>query len=185
MKVIQGAWLGLEAARNEREIGRAVGLAKQFPDTIVALVIGNETLLRGEISPASLAQVIRQVKAQVTIPVTYADVWEFWLRYREVSDAVDFVTIHVLPYWEDLPIAASRAGAHLQAIRRKVSAAFPTKEVLIGEVGWPSRGRMREGALPSPINQARVLMDVLSLADREGFRVAPDRSVRPALETAP
>ena len=41
---------------------------------------------------------------------------------------------------------------------------FAGKEVIIGEVGWPSAGRMREGALPSPANQARVIQDVLALA---------------------
>ena len=51
------------------------------------------------------------------MPVTYADVWEFWLRYREVAAAVDFITIHILPYWEDIPIPARRAAAHVDAIR--------------------------------------------------------------------
>jgi glucan 1,3-beta-glucosidase len=49
--------------------------------------------------------------------------------------------------------------------------AFPGKEVIIGEVGWPSAGRMREGARPSPANQARVIQDVLALGKRENFRV--------------
>ncbi len=49
--------------------------------------------------------------------------------------------------------------------------AFPGKEVLIGEVGWPSAGRMRDGALPSPVNQARVILDVLALSKREHFNV--------------
>ena len=57
----------------------------------------------------------------------------------------------------------------MEAIRRKVAAAFPGKDILIGEVGWPSAGRMREGALPSPANQARVIQDVLALAKRENF----------------
>src|SRR5262249_31956795 len=48
---------------------------------------------------------------------------------------------------------------------------FPGKEVLIGEVGWPSAGRMREGALPSPSNQARVIQDTLAVASRENFHV--------------
>ena len=84
------------------------------------------------------------------MPVTYADVWEFWLRYPDVQSAVDFVTIHVLPYWEDFPIPASRAAAHLVAIRNKVAAVFPGKEIVIGEFGWPSAGRMREDARPRP-----------------------------------
>ena len=61
-------------------------------------------LLRGEMTASDLAANIRLVKSQVTVPVTYADVWEYWLRNREVYDAVDFVTIHILPYWEDFPI---------------------------------------------------------------------------------
>ena len=73
-----------------------------------AVIVGNEVLLRGEVSPQTLGEYIRGVKAQVTVPVTYADVWEFWLRYRELARAVDFVTIHILPYWEDHPIAGAR-----------------------------------------------------------------------------
>ena len=60
-------------------------------------MVGNEVLLRGEMTQSDLAATIRSVKAQVPVPVTYADVWEFWLRYREIYDAVDFVTIHILP----------------------------------------------------------------------------------------
>jgi glucan 1,3-beta-glucosidase len=52
-----------------------------------------------------------------------------------------------------------------------VAQAFPGKEVIIGEVGWPSAGRMREGALPSPSNQARVIQDVLAFAKRANVRV--------------
>ena len=49
----------------------------------------------------------------MNVPVTYADVWEFWLRYREVGDDVDFVTVHFLPYWEDVPARAEDAAAHV------------------------------------------------------------------------
>jgi glucan 1,3-beta-glucosidase len=111
------------------------------------------------------------VKQQVKVPVTYADVWEFWVRNPALADVADFVTIHILPYWEDFPIAAENAAAHVDAIRRRVAAAFPGKEVLIGEVGWPSAGRMREGALPSPSNQARVIEGVLAQSKRDNFRV--------------
>jgi glucan 1,3-beta-glucosidase len=105
------------------------------------------------------------------MPVTYADVWEFWLRYREVASAVDFITIHILPYWEDFPIPAREAAAHVAAIRGQVAAAFPGRDILIGEFGWPSAGRMREGALPSRANQARVVEEVLAQARRENYRV--------------
>jgi exo-beta-1,3-glucanase (GH17 family) len=171
LKVIQGIWLGSNRLKNQAQISTAVGLAKEFPGVITALVVGNEVLLRGEMTTADLAATIRSVKAQVAVPVTYADVWEYWLRNREVYDAVDFVTIHILPYWEDFPIRAKFAAAHVDSIRRRMAVAFPGKEILIGETGWPSEGRMRDAALPSRTNQARIVSDILDLAKRENFRV--------------
>ncbi|MEX1083602.1 MAG: beta-1,6-glucan synthase, partial [Xanthobacteraceae bacterium] len=171
LKVLQGLWLSNNAEKNQGQIQAAVELAKQYPDVIEAIVVGNEVLLRGDMAATDLARTIEAVKAQVRVPVTYADVWEFWLRHREIVGAVDFVTIHILPYWEDLPISAQHAAAHVTDMRSKVAAAFPGKEILIGETGWPSAGRMREGAWPSPVNQARVIHDVLAAARRENFRV--------------
>jgi exo-beta-1,3-glucanase (GH17 family) len=171
LKVMQGIWLGSNRLKNQLQIATAVRLAKEYPGVITALVVGNEVLLRGEMTTNDLAANIRAVKAQVTIPVTYADVWEFWLKNREIYDAVDFVTIHILPYWEDMPVKAKFAAGHVDSIRKRMAVAFPNKEILIGETGWPSAGRMREGALPSRTNQARVVSEILDLAKREEFRV--------------
>jgi glucan 1,3-beta-glucosidase len=171
IKVIQGIWLGSNKLKNQQQIAIAVALVKRHPGVITSVVVGNEVLLRGEMTTADLAATIRSVKAQVTVPITYADVWEYWLRNREIYELVDFVTIHILPYWEDLPIRAKYAAAHVDMIRQQVAIAFPNKEILIGETGWPSEGRMREGALPSRANQARVVSEILTLAKRENFRV--------------
>jgi exo-beta-1,3-glucanase (GH17 family) len=171
LKVIQGIWLGSNRLKNLAQISTAVQLAKNYPGTITVLVVGNEVLLRGEMTVADLVANIRSVKAQVAVPVTYADVWEFWLKNREIYDAVDFVTIHILPYWEDFPIRAKFAASHVDSIRKRIAVAFPGKEILIGETGWPSQGRMREGALPSRTSQARVVSEILDTAKREGFRV--------------
>src|SRR5689334_12097820 len=169
LKVMQGLWLSSNPDKNRYQIETAVALANKYPGTVRSVVVGNEVLLRGDMSATDLANTIRAVKARVPVPVTYADVWEFWLRNRDVAEAVDFVTIHILPYWEDFPIAAENATAHVDSIRRQVVNAFPGREVLLGEVGWPSAGRMREGALPSPVNQAQVIQGVLALAQRENF----------------
>ena len=171
LKVLLGLWVSSHADRTKYQIDTGIALAKRFPGVIRGVIVGNEALLRGEIAPEALANLIRTVKSQVTMPVSYADVWEFWLRHRELAGAVDFVTVHILPYWEDHPIAASEAANHVDSIRKQVVAAFAGKEVVIGEVGWPSAGRMRSGALPSPANQARVLHDILARGKRENFRV--------------
>jgi exo-beta-1,3-glucanase (GH17 family) len=171
LKLLQGIWLGVDAKKNRAEIETAVKIANDYPDVVHALVVGNEVLLRGDMAAEDLAATIRDVKARVKVPVTYADVWEYWLKNPQVASATDFVTIHILPYWEDFPIPASHAAAHVDDIRRRVVAALAGKEVIIGEVGWPSQGRMREGALPSQANQARLIQDVLALAKHEHYRV--------------
>jgi glucan 1,3-beta-glucosidase len=188
MKVLLGLWLSSQPDKNRHQVETAIQLAKTFPETIRAVIVGNEVLLRGDLSEADLTAFIREVKSQVSMPVTYADVWEFWLRYSELKNAVDFVTIHILPYWEDFPLPASVAAAHVDSIRKRVAAAIPDKEIFIGEIGWPSAGRMREGALPSLSNQARVIGETLTLAQRENFRVnvieAFNQSWKRALEGA-
>ncbi|TCT02883.1 beta-1,6-glucan synthase [Aquabacter spiritensis] len=172
IKVLQGVWLGSNPEKNRAEIDAAVAVAQKYPDVISAMVVGNEVMLRGELSAAAIAAALRDVKARVGgIPVTYADVWEFWERAPALAGEVDFVTVHILPYWEDFPVPAEAAAAHIDRIRQHVAAQFPGKEILIGETGWPSAGRMREGALPAPSTQARVLSDVLRLAAEKGYRV--------------
>jgi exo-beta-1,3-glucanase (GH17 family) len=171
LKVLLGVWIGNEKRKNAMLADTAISLAEAYPDTVKAIIVGNEVLLRGDMTASDLRETIRSVKARTKIPVTYADVWEYWLRYREVAADVDFVTIHVLPYWEDIPIRAEDAAAHVVAIQKRVAAAFPGKEILIGETGWPSNGRMREGALPSRANQARIVAEILDQAQREKFRV--------------
>jgi exo-beta-1,3-glucanase (GH17 family) len=171
LKVLLGVWIGNEPRKNAFLADTAIALANAYPGTVQAIIVGNEVMLRGEMTPAALRETIRSVKARVKIPVTYADVWEYWLRYPEIAADVDFVTIHVLPYWENMPVRAEDAAAHVAAIQKQVALAFPGKEILIGETGWPSNGRMREGALPSRTNQARIVSEILDLAQRENFRV--------------
>jgi glucan 1,3-beta-glucosidase len=74
LKVIQGIWLGSDRLKNAVQVSTVIGLTKQYPDVISAVVVGNEVLLRGEMTTADLAATIRSVKSQVTVPVTYADV---------------------------------------------------------------------------------------------------------------
>lgn len=171
LKVLQGIWLNRNRAENRREIESALRLARQHPGVIEAFIVGNEVLLRGELPASAIKAYLEEVKRRSGLPVTYADVWEFWLRSPELAPATDFVTIHILPYWEDHPVPAKEAVAHVREIRERLQQAFPGKDILIGEVGWPSQGRMRAGALPSPANQALVLSGVVAAAKDGGWKV--------------
>ena len=169
IKVMQSAWLGRDPNVNEREIRSLIALANGYPDVIDRVVVGNEVLLRRDLAREQLATYIQRVKAAVKQPVTYADVWEFWLKNPELASAVDFITIHILPYWEDEPVSIDHAIDHVMAVYRIVEAAFPGKRIMIGEVGWPSAGRMRDGARPSLVNEARFVRAFVTLAHRSGL----------------
>lgn len=172
MKVLLGIWLGRDPAANAREIELGIRTAREHPESIRAVIVGNEVLLRRELAPDTLRAIISSVKRQVPTPVTYADVWEFWEQNESLASAVDFITVHILPYWEDDPVAASEAARHVIAIRQRIGdQLFEGKDILIGETGWPSQGRMREAAYPSPSNQARVIQEILASATENGFDV--------------
>lgn len=171
LKVLLGMWVSNRRDRTEWQINTGAALAKKYPNTVQSVIVGNEVLLRGEVTAAELSAYIRAVKAQVTQPVTYADVWEFWTRNADLAQDVDYITIHILPYWEDHPISASRAADHVISIYSQVAKFFAGRELLIGEVGWPSAGRMREGAAASPAAQARVMHDLLAQTKARGIRM--------------
>jgi exo-beta-1,3-glucanase (GH17 family) len=169
LKVILGAWVGANLEDNKAEIDNAIKIANAYPDTVERVVVGNEVLLRDEVTPKLLVDYIRKVKAAVKQPVTYADVWEYWLLHPEVAREVDSITIHVLPYWENKPTPVDKTIAHMLDAVDKINRAYPGKPVLIGEIGWPSAGRQREGALPGRLAQARFVRQIINTAEERGI----------------
>lgn len=170
LKLLLGVWVCSDEEVTQKELQTMLKLVKEYPDVISAVVVGNEVLLRREMSGERLASYIKWVKENVTnIPVTYADVWEFWLKNQNLAPLVDFVTIHILPYWEDNPVSIDTALEHIKATHLEVSSILKDKEILIGETGWPSEGRMRGASLPSPITQAEFFRGFLKIADENSW----------------
>jgi len=169
LKLMLGAWVSSDAASTRLEIEQLVAAANRYPDVVQSVVVGNEALLRKDISATRLAELITEVKARVQQPVTYADVWEFWLKHPQIAPAVDFITIHLLPYWEDQPTGIDGAIQHVADVREQFGRLFAPKDIFIGETGWPSAGRQRETAIPSRINQARFTRGFIALAEHSGW----------------
>ncbi len=163
LKVYLGAWIGWVHADNQKEIKLAVARANEYPETIKALIIGNEVLLRQEQKPAAMQQYLREAKNSTITPVTYADVWEFWIKNKEMESSVDFITVHILPYWENNPVAIEQGVQHAINVMTQLQSTFK-KPILIGETGWPSIGRQRFESKPSLINQARYVREFLQAA---------------------
>ena len=162
MRVVLGAWIDGDAVRNTAQLERALALGRDYADVIDLLVIGNEVLLRGEQTPAALAALLARAKRDSAVPIAYADVWAFWLRHADVlREHVDVVAAHVLPYWEDTPVALNQAIGHVSAINAQLKAVFAPLPVFIGETGWPAAGRQRGPAVPGRLEQTRFVRELL------------------------
>ena len=188
MRVRQGVWLGRDETANRVEIERAIALAREYVDVIDILVVGNEVLLRRDLSVEQLASHLRYVKSQINIAITYADVWEFWQRNAVLQADVDWVTVHILPYWEDVPVAAIDAADHVFKIAHDMQRVFVGKPVWVGETGWPAAGRQRAGARPGVFEQTLLIRQLASRVAAEAVPInvieAFDQPWKRALEGA-
>jgi exo-beta-1,3-glucanase (GH17 family) len=169
LKVLFSAWLGNEKDVDDLEINALIKAANAHPNEIDRVIVGNEVLLRRDLKPGELIAAIRKVKAAVKQPVSYADVWAFYLKYPEVGREVDFITIHILPFWEDEPVAIDHVEEHIVRIVERIRRTFPGKPILIGEAGWPSLGRDRGPAVVSTVNEARFVRQMANIARKYDF----------------
>lgn len=168
LKVLLGVWIGRNRLENDAEMKLGIELTRKNADVVAAMIVGNEVLLRRELPVQAIADYVDQARAAVTVPVTYADVWEFWVRNRSLASKVSFAMIHILPYWEDEPVAIDKAVPHVLNIVRHVREVMPGVSLMVGETGWPSQGRARHGAVPSLVNQARFAREFAIEAPKLG-----------------
>ncbi len=166
LNVIVGAWISPDMNANNQEIARLIDIVKANPN-VQRVLVGNESLLRADVTQDELISLIERVKRQVSVPVSTAEPWHVWLKYPRLAQSVDYISVHVLPYWEGLPI--DKALDYVKYRLDQLQAAFPDKHILIAEVGWPSEGQWFKGSEPSLINQARFIREFLNLAAKERY----------------
>jgi exo-beta-1,3-glucanase (GH17 family)/cellulose synthase/poly-beta-1,6-N-acetylglucosamine synthase-like glycosyltransferase len=166
LKVTVGAWIDKNVDRNEREIDAAINLAKRNSN-VIGVVVGNETVYRGEQKVEDLIELIKRVKKSVNVPVTTGEIWNIWRDNPELESSVDFIAAHVLPYWENFTDkqAVDQAVYIFQMLRDK----FPGKRIVIAEFGWPSAGYNLRNADPGPFEQAVVLRNFVTRAEAIGM----------------
>jgi glucan 1,3-beta-glucosidase len=189
LRVMLGAWIGRDAAANVSQLERAIALARSHADVIDLLIVGNEVLLRRELAPEALAALLARARRESGIPVAYADVWEFWLRHAHHLRAhVDVVAAHVLPYWEDEPVAVADAVSHVYAVAARMRERFAPLPVIVAETGWPAAGRQRGPAVPGTVEQLRFVRELQARGAVEPLRFnlieAFDQPWKRALEGA-
>lgn len=170
LKSIAGAWISNDKERNEREINALINLAKSGEVDIAA--VGNEVLLRGEITEDELIGYINRVKEALSgldIPVGYVDTYyEYYMRPKLV-DACDVILANCYPFWEGFSIEHSLK--HLRQMHAITKQVANGKKIIIAETGWPSQGQAIEDAHPSQLNAMRYFVQSQKWAKNEGVEM--------------
>jgi len=167
INVTLGIWLDDDLETNEQQIETAVELVQKNYRNVVRVIVGNEVLLRRDLSPSQLSAYLDRVRMAIDIPVGTAETWDSWLKHAELASHVDFIGVHLLPYWEGIHV--NRAVGHVIDKYDLISKSFPDKPIVIAEVGWPSNGRIRQDALASPSNEAVFLRRFIRHAEESGY----------------
>lgn len=170
LKVTFGLWLGKDKEANDAQIARALAAIRANSQTITRIIVGNEAVQHGYMSSDDLIDAMARVReglAGLSIPVGAAEIWSVWLDNPKLAAASDFLAVHILPYWDG--VGAGEAPAYVAGRYDEIAKAYPGKPILIGEVGWPSSGPLRQGAVPSLENQMRFTQAFANLATGRGF----------------
>ncbi|MDX4059151.1 glycosyltransferase family 2 protein [Aliarcobacter skirrowii] len=167
LKIDLGLWLGENKEDNNIEIITASNLLENYSDKIDSVIVGNEVLLRKELEPIELFTYVNLIKELTSKPVTIAETWDIWEKNPELASNVDFIMIHILPYWEKVPI--KKYNSFVEEKYSLIKKLFPDKKITIGETGWPSLGYNNNSAIPSVKNQARAIRGFLNLAKKNGY----------------
>ncbi|MFA7504884.1 MAG: glycosyltransferase [Burkholderiaceae bacterium] len=159
LKLTAGVWLDERLDNNQKEIAAAIRAARA--GQVERIIAGNETILHGIFTVTELTDYLRALRRELRVPVSTAEPWHIWMRNPSLVEAVDYITVHLLPYWEGVP--ADEAGVDYSIQRlEEMRERYPNKHIVVGEIGWPSQGDRFDGASTSPAAQAVFLREFIS-----------------------
>ena len=168
LKTIVGVWLDDDEETNERELAAGLEVARAGHADILA--IGNEVLLRGELSEDQLIDYLRRAKDAVpNVDVGYVDAYFEFEAHPQVTAACDVVLANCYPFWEGCP--AEHALLYMKEMYRCAERAAAGKKVIVSETGWPNLGSPTDGAVPSFENAIKYFVDTYRWAEQDGIDV--------------
>jgi exo-beta-1,3-glucanase (GH17 family) len=168
LKTMVGVWLDDDRDQNEIELANAIDIAKAGYADILA--VGNEVLLRGELSENELLEYIGRVKrAAPGTDVGYVDAYFEFVDRPRIAEACDVLLANCYPFWEGCP--AEHALLYMKDMYRRVVNIADGKRVIISETGWPNVGTPTKGAVPSLENAIKYFIDAYQWAEQDGIEI--------------
>ncbi|MGZ8241478.1 MAG: exo-beta-1,3-glucanase [Methylobacter sp.] len=152
IKVIAILWLDNDPAVNSQSIAKGIEVAKAFPKTIIKLSCGSEVRTRhGYAFDGEIMRCIDSLhKAGVPQPVTTIDIWWEWCnraypcQSSSFGKNVDWIGANIFPWWDNkhsgiFPCTPAKKAADFHIARLEdIRRAYPGKEVIVTEFGWPN-----------------------------------------------
>jgi len=167
LNVALGGWVDGRLEQNLIEINKLITIAEENRENVVRVILGNEVILRNDIPVGQMVQYLDRVRAELSMPVSTAEPWHIWVAHPELAEHVDFIAVHMLPYWEG--IANDKAVDYIDEHMDILYKLFPNKPIVIAEVGWPSNGRTRKSATADEAEQAKFLRRFLERAAEKNY----------------
>jgi exo-beta-1,3-glucanase (GH17 family) len=168
LKTLVGAWLGTNLEDNERELAEAIRVAQAGHADILA--IGNEVLLREDLSEEQLLDYLQRVKQAVPeVTVGYVDAYYLFEKHPRITAACDVLLTNCYPFWEGCP--REQAIAYMQSMYQRTLAVAGGKRVIISETGWPNTGQAFHGSIPSLEGAMRYFIDTYRWGQADDVQV--------------
>ena len=168
LRTMVGVWLDDDLENNEIELGNAIDIARAGHVDILA--VGNEVLLRGELTEDQLLEYISRVKQAVPdVDTGYVDAYFVFVDHPKITAACDLLLANCYPFWEGCP--AEHALLYMKEMLRRAQGVADGKQVIISETGWPNIGTATEGAEPSFENAIKYFVDTYRWAEADNIDI--------------
>jgi len=168
LKTMAGAWISNDKEQNHKEIHALIELANQ--GHVDVAVVGNEVLLRDELTVQEIIDYIKEVKqALPDIPVSYVDAYYQFTNHPELVEVCDVILANCYPFWEGCHI--DQSSIYLQQMYKVLQDASQGKSVIITETGWPSEGDQTNEAEASQENAIKYFINVNNWVKKEGVKL--------------
>jgi exo-beta-1,3-glucanase (GH17 family) len=168
LKTMVGIGIGDKEENNEEEMVNGIEVARAGHADILA--VGNEVLLRGDVSEEDLLAFIQRAKTEAPgVPVGYVDAYFLFEKHPQLVEACDVILINCYPFWEYC--GAEYAHHYMREMYLKIERIARGKKVIISETGWPTEGSPYGSAQPGYDNALNYFLNAYQWAEETGVEI--------------
>ena len=168
LKAMVGVGLSEDLDANEIQLRNGIEIARAGHADILA--VGNEVMLREDLTEDQLIDYIQRARAAVPgVPVGTVDAYFLFENHPRVAAACDTLLVNCYPFWESCP--AEYALLYMKEMYRRALNVADGKKVIISETGWPTVGSPFGSAIPSYDHALEYFIRTYQWAHEEGVEI--------------